>query len=174
MEHIKLFEEFRPLEVSNNIIDRLKKSFDLSKWNTPEAKEKRKKLTKEAWDIYVKITDIANSTIEDSEKASKIQSILKGTTIITGIAAIISLFFGSDISFTLQAPFIHGLKGGFLLKITIFLKIIETIHYVLSSGEAIKSVIKKIWNSISPKSKKLNESVYSKSEYIEIVSNIVW
>ena len=176
MKHIKLFEEFQPIDIetldekkSNKIIDKLKKSFDLSEWNTPEAKEKRKKLAKEALDTYEKITDIVNSTIEDSEKAYRIQRILKGTAILTGIAAIISLFFGSDISFSLKAPFIHGLAGGTWVTITACLIVIKIIHYVLSSGEAIKSTIKTIWNTVLSifKSKNLNESVYLKFEDIE-------
>ncbi len=179
MKHIKLFEEYQPIDLeslkkigqekSNKIIDKLKISFDLKEWNSPEVKEKRKKLANDALNTYERITDIMNSTIEDEKKAYRIQRILKGTILLTGISAIISLFFGSDISFSLKSPFIHGLAGGTWVTITACLIVLKVIHYVLSSGEAIKSTIKSIWDGVLSlfKNKNLNESKYLNFENIE-------
>jgi len=155
-------------EKGGELIDQLQQKLGIPDWNSPEGQAKRQQVAQQAGDTYQKVTGVLAASIDDQSKARKIQTLLKGSTILSiilgvrgalfnshiiqqtlsqdGLAGKLNQWFGTEFMDT--AIDLGGVGGQFWLKLAIFLFVLRVLHKVLSKGSEIKQDARGLWNGI--------------------------
>jgi hypothetical protein len=145
----------------NQVKEFLKKQLNILDWDSSEGAKKREQVANTAMNAAQQIEETIKSSINNAEKAKKVQTIITASGILSTLIGLWQLLTNTHrVTYGLWEKFSNWVGGGnpltnhiewggkFFLTLAAFLLILKFIHMFLRKGFVIKEEISKIWNYI--------------------------
>lgn len=130
--------------LKKKVSDWFNKEYDILDFNSPEGKEKRKKVADDLGSTINKIVDVLHSGATWVVKSRQVYKILELSVFFTLIAGVWSIFFGGE--FSLFDPLGNVREAFDWFAWAGFLYILKVIQGFISGVSGTISTLKSIWN----------------------------